>query len=278
MSLAGDGESPEQGAVVRAVPLANQLEQGGFRFVPLCEKAFGHAPELALPELRVRYEYAFESAYEGPVHLVMEPGSIVGNWILYVNRAGPLTEVDFGPTTAHVRGSLGVAITDSLERGRNTICVEVVTARPDGGLLNPLYLAGDFGVALDPVRLLPRGNRGMFERYEANLLPYYAGVIEYVTEFLLDHIPEGGDVIVELDYDLPFHEATEISINGGPYRPVLWQPRCVRVSADCLRVGTNVLNTKVYTIYTTLIRPFEGQWFDDIRHEYRNVGELEDGL
>jgi hypothetical protein len=175
----------------------------------------------------------------------------------------------FQPTTAHVRGSLGVDITELLQQGENTISVEVVTDRPDGGLLNPLYLAGDFGVALDPARLVDRKQTGAFERYEDNLLPYYAGVIDYTTRFVLEQVPATDDVLLHFEYDCPFHEATEVSINGSPYQPVVWQPRCVRLSTEYLSAGENILNTRVYT---TLIRSFEGQWFDYATHQVRDVG------
>jgi hypothetical protein len=268
MSLLESRELSGQAAVVPAVPLANQLEQGKFRFSPIYQKLFGHTPELAFPQLNVRYQTSFQCRYAGPVQLVMEPGSIVGNWAIYVNQAGPLKPADLRPTTAHVRGSLGVDITDALEQGENAIRVEVVTDKPDGGLLNPLYLAGDFGVALNPVRLVQREREGSFEQYEDNLLPYYAGVIEYTTDFVLDRLPADDQVILEFDYGQPFHEATEVSVNGSAYKPVLWQPRCVQLPTACLRVGKNHLKTKVYT---TRIRSFEGQWFDYKLHEYRDV-------
>ncbi|UCC65592.1 MAG: hypothetical protein JSV36_11330 [Anaerolineae bacterium] len=256
-------------ATVPATPLANQLAQGKFRFAPVYREYFGHVPELTWPEMGVRYEFAFECDYSGPVQLVTEPGSIVGDWAIYINQAGPLKPADLKPTAVHVRGSLGTDITAFLQAGANSIRVEVVTDRPDGGLLNALYLAGDFGVALDPVRLVPRKSVGGFEQYEENLLPYYAGVIEYITEFALDRVPGGDHVIVEFDYGRPFHQATEVSINNSEYKPVLWQPRRIKLPADRLHAGQNILKTRVYT---TLIRSFEGQWFDYNLHAYRDVG------
>lgn len=273
MSLLNGEHISEQSALVQAVPLANQLEQGRFRYMPAYEKYFGHAPELAFPEFAVRYEFSFGCAYDGAVHLVVEPGSIAGDWTVYVNEAGPLSARDLKPVSAHVRGSLGVEITDQLVQGENVLRVEVREARPDGGLLNPLYLAGDFGVMLHPLCLVPRSDEGLFEDYEGNLLPYYAGVLEYDTEFILDHLPEADHVVIELDYGGAFHEATEVSINGGQYVPVLWEPRCVQLSRHRLRAGANTVRTRVYT---TLIRAFEGQWFDYGAHRYRDVGEKAD--
>lgn len=266
--LDGDGR-PGRSAMVPAVPLSNQLSKGGFRFAPAIREYFGHAPELSFPELRVRYTYRFESDYAGPVELVMEPGSIAGEWVVCVNQGRTIGPGDLAATSSHVRGSLGVDITAALERGENCLCVEVTSDRCDGGLLNPLYLAGDFGVMLAPARLTSRKDTGTFEEYESNLLPYYAGIMEYTTEFMLDGVPDGEETLVELDYGRPFHEATEVSINGSEYAPVLWEPRSVRLPTKYLRAGKNTLSTRVYT---TLVRSFEGQWFDYERHEYQDIG------
>ncbi len=262
------GERPEESSMVHATPLMNQLIEGQFRFVPAYEEYFGHVAELSLPELHVRYEYIFQCRYTGPVQLVMEPGSIVGNWRITCNNGTPYTQSDFQPTDAHVRGSLGLDITGELVQGSNSMCIDVVTAQPDGGLLNPLYLAGEFGVMVQPDGLMPQKTEGRFECYEDNLLPYYAGVIEYTTTFTVAHIPVGNEVLVEFAYDTPFHEAAEISINNMPPVPVLWQPRCVKIATTLLRAGSNTLKTRVYT---TLIRSFEGQWFDYEQHAYRNI-------
>jgi hypothetical protein len=267
MSLVEDGEEV-QAAIVPAIPLAEQLAAGKFRFCPTTERHFGGTPELMYPELHVRYGYAFTCEYDGPIQLVMEPGSIVGEWAVSVNRSDPIDADAWHATHAHVTGSLGVDITHLLQRGDNTLVVDVVTGRSDGGLLNPLYLAGDFGVSLNPTALVPRRSNGLFEQYEDNLLPYYAGVIVYTTRFHLDELPGSAEVLVSFEYDRPFHEATEVSVNGGPYQPVAWQPRCVRLATSDLIAGQNTLRTRVST---TLIRSFEGQWFDYEVHAYRDV-------
>jgi hypothetical protein len=269
MSILDDGGVPAQTAVVPAVPLSDQLERGGFLFTPSVRRYFGHEPELDWPPLHVRYECTFENAYSGRVELVMEPGSIVGNWRLWVNDGDPLTAADFAPTNAHVRGSLGVDITALLRLGSNALRAEIANARPKGGLLNPLYLAGDFGVALHPLRLIERPEIGSFEAHEANSLPFYAGVIEYVLDFALPEVPLGERVRADLVADVPFHDACEVSINGGAWRALPWEPRCLELASAELRSGKNEVRMRVYT---TLIRAFEGQSFDHDAHCYRDIG------
>jgi hypothetical protein len=180
-----------------------------------------------------------------------------------------LTAADFVPVDAHVRGSLGVEVTSALRPGANVLRVDLTTDRLDGGLRNVLYLAGDFGVALDPPALVPRDPDGHFETYEANGLPFYAGVIDYALTVDLAALPDTEVVLVALDTAPPCHEAIEVAINGGPARPILWQPREVVVPTGELRLGHNHLDVRVYT---SLIRGFEGQWFDYGAHRYRDVG------
>ena len=175
MALLDEEGRVVESAPAKAVPLANQLSETGLRFAPRCVHSFGAVPALGLPELRVRYRATFEAAYDGPVELVMEPGSIVGAWTVRVNDGPALDEKAFAPTRAHVRGSLGADITRYLRPGKNEIVVELVTDRHDGGLLNPLYLAGEFGVQLDPLAIVKRSEAGAFEAWEANGPPLLRG-------------------------------------------------------------------------------------------------------
>jgi hypothetical protein len=261
MSLLDEDGQPLQTAVVPAVPLSDQLAKGGFRYAPVNRTFFGAVPRLDWPKMHVRYEYCFENRFDGRVELVMEPDSIVGDWTVEVNDSAPIRADQFGPTTAHVYGSLGVDITSFLRQGLNRIRIDLIADKPNHGLLNCLYLAGDFGVRLATQNptvhacLVPQKRNGLFEAYEENLMPFYSGVVDYLTEFDLDSVPQSSEVILYFRYEGSFREATEVSVNGGDFRPVLWEPRCIRVRADQLRTGRNSLVTRVYT---TLIRAFEG--------------------
>ncbi len=287
MSLLDADGAAAQTATVPAITLSDQLERGGFRFAPHVQRYFGHEPELEWPPLHVRYECTF-ALPGGPnppaeIELVMEPGSIVGDWRLWVNKAGPLTVAGFAPSAAHVRGSLGVDITAMLRPGPNTLRIEIEGARPEGGLLNPLYLAGNFGVMLGPPRLVERPDIGGFETYEANCLPFFAGVIEYALDFDLEPgsprplarpdahkglVYVAEHLLADFITDEPFHEACEISINGGPWWALVWEPRLLELPTSELKPGRNEVRVKVYT---TLIRAFEGQWFDYGVHCYQEI-------
>ncbi len=266
MSLPKD--SPVQRAKVPAVPLVNQLAKGGFRISPRVEGFFGDVPQLNLPTLCVLYEAAFENRYAGAVELVMEPETLVGEWSIRINGGRALGAADFVPSRAHVRGSVGVDITPLLQPGPNTIAVTVETDRMDGGLRNALYLAGGFGVELTGTSLVAPPTAGEFENYSANRLPHYAGVVEYSAAVELAPPQTAGPVLVEMDLPGSFEDACEVSFNGGPWHAMPWSPRLVQVDAAELRRGPNDLRLRVYT---TLIRSFEGQFFDVATHAYRDV-------
>ncbi len=255
---------------VRCVPVANQLQEGGFRYVPNTHAYFGHQPELEYPEMDIVYTHTFRCEYEGTVSLVIEPESIAGTWTLSVNGNRELTEQDFAETDAHVRGSLGTDVTAFLEKGENSIELRVRVYRHDHGLRNPLYLAGDFGVELGDIPVLVALNdTGGFETYSGNLLPYFSGEIEYALDVDLENVPE-GETLVRFDMGEYFHEACEVSLNGSPFRPLLWEPRVLGYPEGSLKNGTNRLLVRVAT---TLIRSFEGQYFDYKEHCYKNVNE-----
>lgn len=260
MSLLDEDGTVLQSAIVPAVPISDQLEKGGFRFTPVNRKFFGAVPRLDWPEMRVRYEFTFNSEYDGQVELVMEPGSIAGEWTISINDSASMGRDQFGPTTAHVRGSLGVDITPYLKSGLNKVRIDLTSTKPNHGLLNCFYLAGNFGVSLDPSSpvphsLAPQRETGVFEDYAQNLIPYYAGVLEYTTEFELSSVPKDEEVVLNLQYPKGFQEATEVSVNDTEFQSVLWEPRCIRVRTNQLRVGRNTLTTRVFT---TLIHSFEG--------------------
>ncbi len=109
---------------------------------------------------------------------------------------------------------------------------------------------------------------GGFEQYEENKLPFYSGTIEYAMSFELSSLPPGPRVVIQFDAEAPFHEACEISINGGEWHVVAWSPRRIELDVAQLCLGRNALAVKVYT---TLIRSFEGQWFEPHQHRYRTI-------
>ena len=270
MSVLDPVGDPVRSADVAPAPLVNQLSQGRLRFAPAIRHRFGRSSEIGLPEMTVRYEATFRCEFDGEVALVMEPGSIGGEWAITLNGRYPLTAQNFHPTTAHVRGSLEADLRDGVRQGENTIRVDVRATQPDHGLCNPLYLTGDFGVVPTPPTLVAGVRVGTFEDYTANRLPYYAGAVEYESDVWIPEVPDAETVLLRLRYPCTFHEATQVTLNDGPTVPVLWTPRRACYPASSLRVGANRLLTRVFT---SLIRSFEGEWFDYDIHAHRAVAD-----
>lgn len=268
MSLLNREGKIVKSSLTEVLPVSNQLKKANFSFKPEFKEYFGHRPELDFPDLSIRYKYSFENHYSGKVELLMEPDTIKGNWVIKVNDKKEIMFRDFYKTDTHIRGSQAVNVSNYLIQGTNNIKVEVSVSQPSDGLINPLYLAGDFGVSLDPVSIVEQKRGGLFEEYEYNFLPFYSGVIEYKTEFNLDNLPDSKFVLIRLQYKRKFQEAAEISINNSNFSPVLWEPRCLKLPTKTLKIGKNTMITRVYT---TLIRSFEGKIFDYEEHEYKTI-------
>jgi hypothetical protein len=270
LSLLDENGSAFQTEAVDAIPLSNQLRDGGFRFAPDIRGGFGQMPTMGLPAMRLRYAYGFAYETSAPVELVMEPGSLLGDWSLQINDSPAITAADFAPTETHVRGSLGLDITPWLKAGANQLLIHLTTNRMDGGLRNPLYLAGDFGVALAALRLTERDASGSFEAYEDNGLPHFSGVLDYTAQIHLTDLPSSERVLLELALPAPCEEALELALNGHEFHPLPWSPRHPLVDRSELRVGANDVCLRVRT---SLIRAFEGQRFDVTRHAYDDLPE-----
>jgi hypothetical protein len=279
----GAGGPPEGPRPVRAAPVANQLAEAGLRLRPSIAPRFGLAPHVALPHLRLRYTTLFESAYDGPVALVLEPDSLGGSWRISVNGAASLRAADLRPTAGHVPGTLGADISAAVRRGGNRLVVEVETDRADGGLRNPLYLAGDFGVALRPARLVPRPADAPPLDWDAAGLPHFAGVAEWRGTWTPP--PEastGGSALGELLLPPGVEDACEVSVGGGPWEPALWSPRLIHLAPERLGLGAGGRGDGrdppavgpvpiAVRVYTSLVRAFEGERFDTAGHRYAPV-------
>ena len=256
---------------VTAAPLENQIAASGIAFSPEFGFRFGLPPTVSVRSLTVRYSCEFECSYAGPVMLVVEPDSIVGEWALAVNgTAGPDAAdlVPVGPEVYPVRGALGVEITNLIRAGRNTIVI-TVTADGSGGLVNPIYLSGDFGVDTTPLTLRAPTAAAVFDDVDEAGAPYYAGVIEYTFEWDRVTNAVAAPDSAEVAFGAGFEDACEISFNGGPFHPALWSPYRVYPKPGELRHGRN---TMVVRVYTSLIRAFEGTRFVPDRHEYVSIG------
>ncbi|NLF60852.1 MAG: hypothetical protein GX574_06830 [Lentisphaerae bacterium] len=271
LSLAQD-DDPTWGpaAEVDAIPIANQLKQARLAFRPTIAESFGMMPRLTFPNLRLRYEATFICQCTTPVTLVMEPGSIGGNWRLELNDSwqARADQLQPAPSGVHVPGSLSLNLTPGLQPGENRLVVIVEATRADHGLCNPLYLAGDFAVNAATMTLVSPCQHGEFENYERNGLPFFAGTVEYTGAFAVENLPATPTCLLRLSLPTLCEEALEIAVNDSAWLPMPWNPRQAIIPTAILRQGSNAFRLRVAT---TLIRAFEGEAFDIKNHRQVKV-------
>lgn len=273
LSMLSDEGDYKSKASVQSVPISNILEEHKLHYAPNIENYFGSQTKLSFPGFSLLYEYQFKNDYQGKVELLMESDSINGEWKIRINESPLLNKDDFYKTDTHLRGSSALQIDSYLNQGSNTISVYLETKTGNDGIVNPLYLAGDFGVELKEEKLCSLQNRGGFEKYQENKTPYYAGVLKYSRNFELKKeevkkYKNFEEVIVDLNFPTNFHDAAQIKINNSEYKNLLWEPRRFKLNTSELKEGKNNITIKVYT---SLIRSFEGTEFNYNEHKYFDI-------
>lgn len=293
MSLPDQGQAT---AVVEPAPIANQLLRSGLPFAPRIIDHFGRSPSVGFPPLRARYETTFDCCAGVPLQLVMQPGSLTGDWCTWVDGSGPYRPGNFSPSLGPVAGCIGMPIacddqgrSDGDRLHRHVIVVEVQADRGEQGLRDSIYIGGDFGVfapepgqrrpgtdgdsAQSPPLLAttrPLPTMGDFGAWEANGLPYYAGAVEYSRRSRLSVGGAGPEVVVQLDLPAGCEDAAEVAFGTGPFRPLPWSPRRTLVPRAELEPGKAGTLVRALVL-STLERAFEGRRFGPREHTYGDV-------
>lgn len=240
-------------ARVLPIPIGDQIAAGNIPVAYRRNPRFGLTATLALPTLTLTYQRRIQvGANAGPLTLVIEPDSIRAvTWHVEVDRRRFAGDA-FAPVPHHVAGSIGVSV-GILAPGDHEIAVHLLVDRDDHGLVAPLYLGGTCAVAViddTPTIDAARQEAALGDVLGAGLA-HYAGRIEWESKFDLT-LPDGE----HLDVDLPHlnGDSYEIAFNDGPWHPVTWAPRRVRLHRSELRAGTNRCRIRQST---TLGRSFD---------------------
>jgi len=269
-----------QRAEVEAAPLIDQLEAGGFAYPVVQKKYFGCPKELDFKGTEAVYRtriFCSGGVKKGePVYMVMEPGTFLGEWSLEINGK-KIGEEAFSGQKFYLATNLAAEVGQYLTPGENEITVRVKVDVSFGGMRNPLYLFGMFGVEKkeEEWHLVPLGQRGNPKELGKAGLPFYYGEISFVSELWLgdternasDEKEEAADVYVKID--APWLEDS-VRLAAGDYEtpPCAWQPYLFKFPAGCLKSGKNMVKIK---LRTTALGLFEGQRFDRQLHAYVKV-------
>lgn len=249
---------------VECMPIIDQVDKCRAGLPIYTYEAFGCSKKLRFPSLDVRYTYRFKLERKMGLSLVIEPGSIMGQWEIYVN-GNRIRSQDFERMYFYLSTNLAVDITAYVNKGINEITVKVKTQKVFDGLVNPLYIFGDFGVfkpddffVLTDIKL-----EGTIGDLKSCGLPFYAGDIAYIKEIELGS-EEVSDMILCIE-DRKFQDAASLFVNGYYAGTKSWHPYKWNIDKTWLKAGKNTIEIN---ITTTLLGLFEGQLFNYEQNAY----------
>ena len=202
----------------------------------------------------------------GECRLAVPRGAIAGDHELRLN--GERLVLDGSIDLEGGMKGKGTDIAGLLRLGENELVVRVTAGREDEGLLDCLYLAGDFGVRFDG-----EGNAVLGQRPEtAGIVgvtpgyPYYAGDLVYRRETEA----EGGEEteVVLSGLEPGANDAFELLVDGKSWGVRCWHPyRWRGVPEGTVRAVRSIALIRS----TTLAGMYDGTYFDGERHEIRDV-------
>lgn len=261
---------------VESMPVIEQLEKGGFKIGVETRKNFGCIKELILPVQSCEYHTGFLWKRHLPmeqeaVYLLMEPETIEGTFTVLLNDHLLIPD-DFSDIDIYSPTNQAVDVSAWLKEGENQLTVKVNTCESFGGVRNPLYLFGDFGVELtaDGMAVVSSVTEGFLKNQKENKIPFYAGKIHGETRLMAS----GRERRLSI-HDPWLQDAAEVRINGTSLGSRCYVPYQYEIPQGILSQGSNRLEI---ILSNTLIGLYEGQYFDREAHAYKNYDGIETEL
>jgi hypothetical protein len=200
--------------------------------------------------------------------LCLESEALSGRWALWLNGRAIGREA-WADSRRWTVGLLEAEVAPILQPGRNEVLIRVEVAEEWDGLVDAIYLLGDFGLTYDPAGKPVLGERPTTVRWDdlfgpgnrSGGLPHYAGTFQLTRSVQLD--PEPGEVTLRFpDEALMFAGVAQLSVDGNalPVRP--WAPYAWRVPAGTLQAGPNEITL---SITNTLMGQLEGKLYQPPR-------------
>jgi hypothetical protein len=204
--------------------------------------------------------------------LMMDKGAISGQHQIYLNEHKVET---FQHHFIYDNSNLTSDILPYLKKGENILRIEVNVEHDWDGVVDALYLSGDFGVMFNEEQhpiltctsTISSLHQGPYTTY-----PYYAGTMIFTRKIHLDSVPK--EECFELffnDWDKHFHDCMEVLVNGHALGVKAWTPYKWQGKSQILHSGENVVEVRVTN---TLIGLLEGMYFDYEEHKLRAVTDI----
>ncbi|WP_156940128.1 glycosyl hydrolase [Caldanaerobius polysaccharolyticus] len=252
---------------VGCMPIIDQIGMCRARLPIYTSEAFGCPSKLRFPSLEVMYKHRFKLEKDVKLFLVMEPGSIMGQWEIGVN-GNAIRPQDFNKAFFYLPTNMAADITSCVRKGINEITVKVKTQKTSDGLVNPLYIFGDFGVfKLDDLFVLKDAQpQGKIGDLKACGIPFYAGDVVYRKGVELS-AGELSNMVICIE-DERFQASASLYINGHWAGAKSWHPYIWDVNKSWLKEGKNTVEL---VVTTTLLGLFEGQYFDYDKNAYCDI-------
>ncbi|MBB3111543.1 hypothetical protein FHS18_003611 [Paenibacillus phyllosphaerae] len=220
-----------------------------------------------------RYEAEFIVEELPPTcKLLMERGAIAGNYSIRIN-GHLLPSNSFEQDIYYDYLNRSCDILPYLESGHNQVCIEVEAAEDWHGVVNTIYIIGDFGVAAgsaeQPARIITKPGVGHVTGTTQPGHPYYAGTVRLSQTFHLHKVPQEETFeIAFANWDPHFHDCAEVIVNGTSLGVRAWSPYRFAGSASILHEGDNEVAIR---LTNTLIGMLEGKRFDYASHQLHDV-------
>jgi hypothetical protein len=241
--------------------------------VPIAfDQLFGTPKKVSLKyPVRCTYETEFivEQLPE-QCELFMDRGAISGDYVILINGSR-LRSADFQAMFVYDHANAACSIRPFLQAGVNRLAVEVTVRHDWDGVIDALYVRGDFGVRFaGQTAVITRPvSRAHLAGGPCPGYPYYAGTLSYKKQFDLSAVESANTFSLTFSsWDPHFHECAEVFVNGQRIGVRPWSPYRWSGDARVWKQGSNLVEIKVSQSLSGLL---DGRYFDYAVHELRDV-------
>jgi hypothetical protein len=261
----GVGDVPAAGAPwVTTKPLVNVFQDLGAAWPGEVElkPIFGAPPRVCLKlPLTAWYTTDFDVRHLPRTALVcIETLALTEHWDLWLNGHAVAQDA-FRPRRRWSNDNCEANVTALLQPGQNTLTVRVSATHSWDGLVDAIYLLGEFAVLHDdagrPVLDKPPEWIRWSERHSAGF-PYYSGSFTLRRSLALA-APPGAFRLRLPDDELMYAGVAELTLDGRPLGVRAWAPYVWDVPSGAVHDGVSQVTL---TLTTTLVEQLEGKRYD----------------